>query len=281
MTALTNQQVLANTRSLVEAVNRHDAVAVASHYAPNSVQILSDNTKVSGREGVTAYFAALFTAFPDLKMELKDVLVTAPNKVAVEYTLSGTHLGPHTINGQHVPPSGRAFSLVLLNTATLDAEGRVTEAKVTGDSGAMARQLGLIEPMLPADQRIAMARKFYQAISGGDIEGIMACYAPTAHYSDNVTESLDREEIKALWAFRFKTLPAMKAAEKEIAVSGFTVVARHEITATAGTLPNGTTPNKAVQFEVVDLFKIGPLGIVEHRSYYDQTSVEKQLGLIK
>ncbi|MFZ5823651.1 MAG: SgcJ/EcaC family oxidoreductase [Bacillota bacterium] len=272
--------LLAAARSVVDAVNRHDSESVASHYAPSAVQVMSSGDRAEGRAAIAAYFTAMFTAFPDLKMEIKRVTVTGPDKAVAEYVMSGTHLGPLVQNGQTIAPTGRAFKASLANVVTLNEAGAITSATTIGDSTAIARGLGLLPSRVTAEQRVALVRKLFQAVSGGDLEGIMACYAPLAHYGDEMSK-LDRNDIRELWALRLKGYPSIKVHEKEIATDGPTVVAGIVLEAVqSGQLPDGTTTGQTVHLEMLELFEIGPAGIYAHRSYSDPASALRQLGLM-
>lgn len=80
-----SNSALALVRKLSNNFNRHDAEAVGSHYAPNAVMTAVSGEKVEGRAGITAYFAAFFTAFSDIQMKVKRSFVTSTNAGAVEY----------------------------------------------------------------------------------------------------------------------------------------------------------------------------------------------------
>lgn len=45
-----------------------------------------------GREGIRAYYQSIFTAFPDANVKIEDEFGDG-DKLAVRYTLRGTHLG--------------------------------------------------------------------------------------------------------------------------------------------------------------------------------------------
>src|SRR5438874_1099317 len=48
----------------------------------------------------------------------------------------------------------------------------------------------------PNEQLIA---KFYDCFNTRDADGMVACYAPGAHFSDPVFGKLDERETKAMW----------------------------------------------------------------------------------
>jgi predicted ester cyclase len=66
--------------------------------------------QASGREGVLTFLGVFHEAFPDLRLEVTQLL-TDGSAAAAEGTLTGTHDGVlHAPNGD-VPPTGRAVEL--------------------------------------------------------------------------------------------------------------------------------------------------------------------------
>lgn len=273
-------KVFAAVRSTVAAINRHDAESVANNFAPNGVQVTTAGERLEGRAMVAAYFSTMFTAFPDLTMTVKRTYQTGPNSGIAEYEWSGTHLGPLVQNGQSIPATGRSFTVALANSATLNDEGLVLSAVATGDSTAIPRQLGLVPPLTTAEQRLTVVRKLIQAANGGDVQGIMACYAPLAQYGDERSGRLGREEIQTLWESRFQGYPNLKVTELEIATEGPTVIARLEIEGVqSGTLPSGLSTGRTMKMEMLEFFEVGLAGIFQQRSYFDSGTIQRQLGL--
>ena len=94
-----------NHRELAEAflamLNRHDPDVVDRFVA---VDYVNHNRFVDdGREANRAFWAAFFTAFPDMTATMND-LVIADDRVVGRFTYRGTHRGP--LFG--IPPTGRS-----------------------------------------------------------------------------------------------------------------------------------------------------------------------------
>ena len=91
----------------IAAVNDRDSdaepwAAEASLVAPGG--------HASGRDGVMEFLGVFHEAFPDLRLEIKQLLTAGP-AAAAEGTLTGTHDGVlHTPDGD-VAPTGRAVEL--------------------------------------------------------------------------------------------------------------------------------------------------------------------------
>ena len=97
-----------NHRELAEAflamLNRHDPDVVDRFVA---VDYVNHNRFVDdGREANRAFWAAFFTAFPDMTATMND-LVIADDRVVGRFTYRGTHRGP--LFG--IPPTGRPVEM--------------------------------------------------------------------------------------------------------------------------------------------------------------------------
>ena len=97
-----------NHRELAEAflamLNHHDPDAVDRFVAADYVN--HNRFVEDGREANRAFWAAFFTAFPDLTATMDD-LVMAGDRVVGRFTYRGTHRGP--LFG--IPPTGRPVEM--------------------------------------------------------------------------------------------------------------------------------------------------------------------------
>jgi predicted ester cyclase len=88
--------------------------------------------------GLTAYrtgLASLFTAFPDLQVEIMDTIAEG-DRVAVRFSMSGTHMGDF----QGIAPTFRRMSSTGTNTYRV-ADDRIVEEWWQGDVLALIRQM--------------------------------------------------------------------------------------------------------------------------------------------
>ncbi len=87
----------------IAAVNDRDSDA--DPWAADA-EIVAPGGQASGRDGVIGFLGVFHEAFPDLRLEIKQLL-TNGSAAAAEGTLVGTHDGVlHTPNGD-VAPTGR------------------------------------------------------------------------------------------------------------------------------------------------------------------------------
>jgi predicted ester cyclase len=100
-----------------------------------------------GREGFLATATWLRTAFPDLHLEVEDVIAQG-DRVAVRATFRGTHLGEL----EDVPPTGRAVVVEQIHILRI-ADGMVVEHWGSRDDLTLLRQLGARGDAEEADER--------------------------------------------------------------------------------------------------------------------------------
>jgi len=91
----------------IAAVNDRDSDA--EPWAADA-ELVAPGGQASGRDNVIGFIAVFQEAFPDLRLEIKQLLTDGP-AAAAEGTLAGTHDGVlHTPDGD-VAPTGRAVEL--------------------------------------------------------------------------------------------------------------------------------------------------------------------------
>ena len=119
------------------AWNAHDADAVAAVFAEDAiVREVGGAGESRGRGAVRERAAALFAAFPDLRLE-RLTLVIDGDRHADRWVLSGTHRGPLfgiAPTGRHVRIEGATFS-------RLDENGLVVEDTHFSDVAGLIAQL--------------------------------------------------------------------------------------------------------------------------------------------
>ena len=96
------------------------------------------------REGVLDLFRGYLVAFPDLRMEVLDLLASGDKTVA-RVKATGTHDGEF----MGLPPSGRAVEVQLIDIMRFE-DGLVVEHWGVMDMLGMLQQLGALPEGLPA-----------------------------------------------------------------------------------------------------------------------------------
>ena len=130
----------ANTKHFVESYNKGRASAMTmidEFYATDLVFHNATGKDLHGTKEFKQMINGLFDAFPDGRMTLDDVF-SEGDKVAVRYTMSGTHKGQY----MGVPPTNKKVT-VSLTSISRSAGGKIKEVWQTYDTFGVMQQLGV------------------------------------------------------------------------------------------------------------------------------------------
>jgi len=97
------------------------------------------------KEGVKRFFRMYRAAFPDLRMDVEDLLPSG-DKVVGRIRATGTHTGEGFMG---LPASGKQVNIELLDILRFDDDGRACEHWGVTDALSMMQQLGAIPSMAP------------------------------------------------------------------------------------------------------------------------------------
>jgi steroid delta-isomerase-like uncharacterized protein len=123
-----------------DALNRHDAAALAAFYSADCVveSPLAAGT-VQGRQAVTKIHERLFAAFPDLRFS-HDQVVIEGDTVAIGATLTGNYTGGF----MGLPPSGKPIRVPVIVICRVSGGEIVFERRVYDFTGMMV-QIGVLD----------------------------------------------------------------------------------------------------------------------------------------
>ncbi len=123
----------------IAAVNDRDSDA--EPWAADA-ELVAPGGQASGRDGVLGFLGVFHEAFPDLRLEVTQLLADGP-AAAAEGTIVGTHDGVlHTPNGD-VAPTGRAVELRFAAVYVTDGDDLKSE-HLFFDQMDFLGQLGLL-----------------------------------------------------------------------------------------------------------------------------------------
>jgi hydroxyacylglutathione hydrolase len=125
-----------------EALSAHDLDAAIAYWADGAVDRFVGQQELTAPDGVRAYFAALYDAFPDFRMEILET-TTYRNRTAVRWRATGTFAGPGTFQGFEA--NGARIEIEGCDVVTV-ADDLIQHTEVYVDSGDIARQLGFLPP---------------------------------------------------------------------------------------------------------------------------------------
>lgn len=123
-----------------DAVNTGNLQAMYDLVADDNVDHDPAPGQVAGPEGYITFFKMMRTAFPDLKIEVEQ-LVADENNVAFAYTATGTHKGEF----MGIAPTGKSVKFRGMQISKFK-NGKMVERWGSSDELGILKQLG-IEPV--------------------------------------------------------------------------------------------------------------------------------------
>jgi steroid delta-isomerase-like uncharacterized protein len=125
-------------RSL-DAWNRHDADAIAALYAEGGTYHTPRLDHVLKGQAIADWAKSVFTAYPDMRLEVITRGDTGGGLVATQLVLHGTHTGP-LMDGS--PPTGRTVAYPIATFTQVEGD-KIRSEHVYLDRQTVAKQLGL------------------------------------------------------------------------------------------------------------------------------------------
>jgi steroid delta-isomerase-like uncharacterized protein len=135
----------ATLRRMYERINAHDLDGFCELLADDFVEHEETPGLAPTKGGVRQFFAMQFAAFPDLRMELEDVLPSG-DKVVARTTYSGTNQGAF----MGMPATGKSVKVQLIDIIRFGGDGLAHEHWGVLDAMSMMQQLGIVPAGPPA-----------------------------------------------------------------------------------------------------------------------------------
>lgn len=138
----------------IEKFNDHDLDGLLEEFAEGGTfndPLLEEPVT---EEEIRDYTREIFTAFPDVRLEVKRVINSGDRAYAIEGNYTGTHRGP--IEG--VPPTGKSVVVPSVTVIDVSTEG-ITSWRDYWDQETFTEQLGLGFPgIIPLIPKMALAK---------------------------------------------------------------------------------------------------------------------------
>lgn len=136
---MTEKEIVQLAERQAEAINARDLDGYLSRI-DDAYEGYSETAPepISGPEGARQYLENLFRAFPDLQLEIQQVIVSG-NSLAVRMRATGTHSG--TFAG--IAPTGRNFVIEACNVLEV-RNGKVTRGRLYAENARLFQQLGVL-----------------------------------------------------------------------------------------------------------------------------------------
>jgi steroid delta-isomerase-like uncharacterized protein len=130
---------------IVKTLSSGDPAAVANLYAPDAVMIQPDTSEpVRGRDALLKYYAAMYKAMPDQKVDFSLVTFLG-DTVICEGVSYGTFTGTYSTSAGDIPPTGKKITIKMAFFGKINAEGLIAEDRSYFDNYEFMKQLGLIK----------------------------------------------------------------------------------------------------------------------------------------
>jgi steroid delta-isomerase-like uncharacterized protein len=136
-------------RDYFAAVAARDPDAMAACWEPGTIDELHGLVTLRAPDEVREWFAAMFAAIPDFRMEVVDVIASG-EKAAVLWHLTGTFTGPGSFEG--LLPTGASIDLSGCDVLTV-RDGKIHRNDAFMNGAQMAQQLGVLPPNGSAGER--------------------------------------------------------------------------------------------------------------------------------
>ncbi len=129
----------ATARRLDDLINAGDIDGFGEHLAGDFVEHEETPGLAPGKDGVLAFFRMQLAGFPDLRMDVEDV-VTDGDRVVARVRYTGTNRGEF----MGMPATGKSVTVLLFDQFGFGADGLVREHWGVLDALAMMQQLGVV-----------------------------------------------------------------------------------------------------------------------------------------
>src|SRR5262249_478026 len=124
-------------RSAYERINAGDLAAYAELVADDFVEHDYVPGLPATKEGMLDYFRLILTAFPDLRMDVED-LIASDDKAVARVKVTATHRGEF----MGVPATGSRVETQLIDIMRFDETGLVSDHWGVADMLSLMQQLG-------------------------------------------------------------------------------------------------------------------------------------------
>jgi steroid delta-isomerase-like uncharacterized protein len=135
----------ATMRSTYELISTGDIAGFGDLVADDFVEHQGAPGFPATKEGTLDFFRVLLEAFPDLNMNVEDVIAEG-DKVVARVTTRGTHQADF----MGIPPTGSTVDMQLIDIMRFDGAGQVCEHWGVADMLSLMQQLGVVPAGAPA-----------------------------------------------------------------------------------------------------------------------------------
>ena len=135
----TTMDKAATMRSAYERISKGDISGFADLVADDFVEHEELPGLAPTKEGAIEYFEMLLSSFPDLRMDVEDLIVDGAKAVA-RVRCTATHGGEF----MGIAPTGKAVEMAIIDIMRFDDDGLVCEHWGVADMMSLMQQLGAV-----------------------------------------------------------------------------------------------------------------------------------------
>jgi predicted ester cyclase len=135
----------ATMRKTYERISAGDIAGFGDLVAGDFVEHQGGPGLPATKEGTLEFFRILLAAFPDMRMDVED-LVASGDRTVARVTVTGTHKGEF----MGVPPAGTRVKVQLIDIMRFDRAGLGCEHWGVADMLSLMQQLGVVPAGPPA-----------------------------------------------------------------------------------------------------------------------------------
>jgi predicted ester cyclase len=136
-------------RSYFKCVAERDVDGMMDHWRPGGRGHIHGIADLVAPDSYSAWFNALFAAFPDFRFEV-DSVTADEERAAVHWTVRGTFNGTGSFEG--LDPTGASVEISGIDLLTVE-DGKLVELHAHMNGMEMARQLGALPSAGSAPER--------------------------------------------------------------------------------------------------------------------------------
>ena len=136
---MTRDEILALANRRLAAYAARDSTAIASTHAENGSVASPMGGVLEGRDEIARVYESWFSAFPDFRMSLEDLVIDGDRVVSI-VRITGTHSGDF----MGLPATGRPMEFLMASLMTV-ADGFIVDERRIYDFTGLLVQIGVLK----------------------------------------------------------------------------------------------------------------------------------------
>jgi len=137
---MNSENNVATIRKAIKALNEKDMSTIKELMTKDYIRhdLTSSFGERRGQDNTVDFFQSVISGLPDMQLNIMDIFGTE-NRVALRYTLSGTHKGEF----RGIPPTGKKIEINAIHLYRFEGD-KIAEQWALSDMAGMYRQMGVL-----------------------------------------------------------------------------------------------------------------------------------------